>query len=156
MGFPYEPHYRQREARYLDCEKEVLTEVLEYLEASQDTHDLNIVVDTTGSVIYTGEELINRLRRNTTMAYLSVPRELRERMLKAYVAEPRPVLWGDIFSKKENETNEQALARCYPRLLSQRERLYERNSDCIVGYYSRRDEDLGVQGFLDIIKQKEA
>ena len=156
MGFPYEPRYRERESRYLDYEKQVVTEVLAYLEASQNDLDLNVVVDTTGSVIYTGEEIINRLRQNTTMAYLSVPRELREPMLKAYVAEPRPVLWGDIFSKKENETNEQALARCYPRLLSQRERIYERHSDCRVDYYSRREENLEVQDFLDLINLKEA
>jgi shikimate kinase len=111
MGFPYEQRYRERESRYLDYEKEVLTEVLAYLEASQNDSDLNIVVDTTGSVIYTGEAVINRLRQNTTMVYLWVPPELREPMLEAYVAEPRPVLWRDVFTKKENETNEQALAR---------------------------------------------
>jgi len=155
MGFPYESGYQERECRYLTCEKEVLTEVLDYLEASQDTLELNIVVDTTGSVIYTGEEIIDRLRRNTTMVYLSVPPELREPMLKAYVAEPRPVLWRDVFTKKESETNEQALARSYPRLLSQRERLYERYSDCSVDYYGRREENLEVQDFLDLINLKE-
>ena len=156
MGFPYEPRYRERESRYLDYEKEVLTEVFAYLEASQNDSDLNIVVDTTGSVIYTGEEIINRLRQNTTMVYLWVPPELREPMLEAYVAEPRPVLWRDVFTKKENETNEQALARSYRRLLSQRERLYERHSDCRVDYYSRREENLEVQDFLDLINLKEA
>ena len=155
MGFPYESGYQERECLYLTCEKEVLTEVLDYLEASQDTLELNIVVDTTGSVIYTGEEIIDRLRRNTTMVYLSVPPELREPMLKAYVAEPRPVLWRDVFTKKESETNEQALAWSYPRLLSQRERLYERYSDCSVDYYGRREENLEVQDFLDLINLKE-
>jgi shikimate kinase len=156
MGFPHDSGYQERECRYLNCEKEVLTGVLGYLEASQDTLDLNIVVDTTGSVIYTGEEIIDRLRRNTTMVYLSVLPEMRERMLKAYAAKPRPVLWRDIFSKKENETNEQALARSYPMLLSQRERLYERHSDCRVDYYSRTEKNLEVQDFLDLINLKEA
>jgi shikimate kinase len=156
MGFPYESGYQERECRYLDCEKEVLTEVLDYLEASQDTLDLNFVVDTTGSVIYTGEEIIDRLRRNTTMVYLSVPPDMRERMLKAYMSKPRPVLWRDVFTKRENETNEQALARSYSMLLSQREWLYERYSDCRIDYYSCREENLQTQNFLNLINLKEA
>jgi len=155
MGFPYESGYQERECRYLNCEKEALTEVVDYLEASQDTLDLNIVVDTTGSVIYTGEEIINRLRRNTTVVYLSVPPDMRERMLKAYISKPRPVLWRDVFTKKENETNEQALGRSYSTLLSQRERLYESYSDCRIDYYSRREENLQAQDFLDLIDLKE-
>ena len=156
MGFPHEPHYKERQFRYLDCEKEVLTEILDYLETSPDSLGLNIVVDTTGSVIYTGEEIIDRLRRNTTMVYLSVPPDMRERMLKAYISKPRPVLWRDVFTKWENETKEQALARSYPTLLSQRERLYESYSDCRVDYYSCREENLQAQDFLDLIDLKEA
>lgn len=156
MGFPYEPRYKECESRYLDCEKEVLTEIIDYLEVSQDSHNLNIVVDTTGSVIYTGEEIINRLRRNTTMVYLSVPTDMRERMLKAYMSKPRPVLWRDVFTKRENETNERALMRSYSMLLSQRERLYESYSDCRIDYYSRREENLRGQDFLDLIDLKEA
>jgi shikimate kinase len=156
MGFPYEPRYKERESRYLDCEKEVLTEILDYLEVSRDTHNLKIVVDTTGSIIYTGEEIIDRLRRNTTMVYLSVPPDMRERMLKTYISKPRPVLWRDVFTKQENETNEQALARSYPTLLSQRERLYESYSDCRIDYYNYRKENLQTQDFLNLIDLKEA
>jgi shikimate kinase len=155
MGFPYESGYREREYRYLNYEKEVLTEVLDYLETSQDILDLNIVVDTTGSVIYTGEEIIDRLRRNTTMVYLSVAPDMREGMLKAYMSKPRPVLWRDVFAKKQDETNEQALARSYQTLLSQRERFYESYSDCTVDYYSCRKENLQAQGFLDLIDLKD-
>ena len=123
----------------------------------QDTHNLKIVVDTTPSVIYTGEEIIDRLRRNTTMVCLSVPPEMRRQMLKAYVARPRPVLWRrDAFTKQENETNERALARSYPMLLSQRERLYESYSDCRIDYYDCRKENLQAQDFLDLIDLKDA
>jgi shikimate kinase len=156
MGFPYEPHYKERESRYLDCEKEVLTEIIDYLEVSQNTHNLNIVVDTTGSVIYTGEEIIERLRRSTTMVYLSVPPDMREKMLRAYMSKPRPVLWRDVFTERENETKEQALARSYSTLLSQRERLYESYSDCRIDYYSYREENLQSQDFLHLIDLKEA
>jgi shikimate kinase len=113
-------------------------------------------LDTTGSSIYTGEEIIDRLRRNRTIVYLSVPPDVRERMLKTYISKPRPVLWRDVFTKRENETNEQALARSYPTLLSQRERLYESYSDCSVDYYGRREENLEVQDFLNLIDLKEA
>ena len=73
MGFPYESQYKQRESKYLACEVEVLIEVLEYLESGQNNPEENVVVDTTGSVIYTGDEILRRLRRTTTVVYLSRP-----------------------------------------------------------------------------------
>lgn len=120
MGYPYEPDYKKHESRYLACEIEVVNEILTDLEGQEGNHDANIVVDTTGSVIYAGEELINKLRRYTTVIHLSTPADVKERMLEEYVSNPRPVLWRDLFNRKPGETNEQALARCYPELLKSR------------------------------------
>ena len=85
MGFPYESHYKDREAKYLDYEIEVLKEVLDYLEKEKNNRERNIVVDTTGSVIYTGDENLNRLRETTTMVHLETPPAVREAMLHKYL-----------------------------------------------------------------------
>jgi shikimate kinase len=152
MGFPYEVQYEEREAKYLSYEIEVLAEVLEYLENGENNPEEDIVVDTTGSVIYTGDAILTRLRRTTTVVRLSTPPEVQHQMLQRYLANKRPVLWRDVFSKEANETNEEALARCYPKLLAARERLYERYSDVTIDYYTRSQDGFGASDFIKRVK----
>ena len=146
MGFPYEPQYKEREDKYLSCEIEVIRETLAYLSGSNPGE--KVVVDTTGSVIYTGKNMLERLKSNTTVVHLATPPEVKERMLRGYVDQPRPVLWREVFSKKPGETNEEALARCYPRLLFSRQRLYEQYADVTIDYYVRNRKGFGVKDFL--------
>ena len=151
MGFPYEPHYRERESKYLAYEIEVLTEILEYLESRKSNPEEKIVLDTTGSVIYTGERILRRLRRYTTIIYLSIPPEVRGQLLKAYVSNPHPMLWRNMFGKEPDETEQEALARCYPRLVVARERLYEDYANVTIDYYGRREEGFGVSDLLNAV-----
>lgn len=152
MGFPYERDYKRRESQYLNCEIEVLHEILEHLERTKNATGENIVVDTTGSVVYAGEDILGKLPRYTTVVYLPVPSEVREGLLKAYISKPHPMLWRDAFSKAPGETNEESLARGYPRLLSSRERLYARYADVKIEYYRRHEESFGVRDFLNAIE----
>jgi shikimate kinase len=151
MGFPYESHYEEREAKYLACEIEVLSRILEYLERPESIADENLVVDTTGSVVYTGENILGGLRKHTTVVRMATPPEVQERMLKAYIANQRPVLWRGLFSTQPNETNEETLARCYPELLTSRELLYERHSDATIDYYRASEASFGVEDLLESI-----
>ncbi|MEE9120566.1 MAG: hypothetical protein V3U56_04685 [Syntrophobacteria bacterium] len=151
MGFPYEPHYRERESKYLTYEIEVLTEILEYLESRKSNPEEKIVLDTTGSVIYTEERILRRLRRYTTVIYLSIPPEVRGQLLKAYVSNPHPMLWRNVFNKDPDETEQEALARCYPRLVVARERLYEHYANVTIDYYRRSEEGFGVSDLLNAV-----
>ena len=148
MGFPYEPGYKEREARYLTHEIRVLEEILGFIADSAWDSGKNIIVDTTGSVIYTGETVLKKLCFHTTVVHLSTPPEIQERMLDVYKAQPRPILWRDLFSREPDEANEKALARCYPELLSSRERLYEKYADMTIDYYTRNEDSFGVSDFL--------
>jgi len=150
MGFPYEPRYKEREDKYLACEIEVIGEILGYLSGSNPGE--KVVVDTTGSVIYTGKNMLERLKSNSSVVHLTTPPEVKERMLRVYLDQPRPVLWRDVFSKKSGETNEEALARCYPRLLFSRQRLYEQYADVTIDYYVRNRKGFGVKDFLGEIQ----
>ncbi len=154
MGFPYEPHYAEREARYLTCEVAVLEEILDGLGRRADDSEEDVVVDTTGSVIYVGEALLGKLRQRTTVVHMATPPEAQERMLQKYLANKRPVLWRGMFDTNPGETNEEALARCYPKLLSSRERLYEHLADVTVGYDEQHREGFGVDGLLQIIVER--
>lgn len=153
MGFPYERHYKKRESTYLTYEIEVLIEILDYLASHNNTLEENIVVDTTGSVIYTGEKILQKLCQYTTVIYLLTPPEVQEQLLKAYISKPHPMLWRDSFSKKSGETNQEALARCYPQLLSARERLYARYADVEIDYYRRNEKSFSVTDFLHAMQE---
>ena len=153
MGFPYESHYAEHEARYLACEVAVLEETLDGLGRRANDSEEDVVVDTTGSVIYAGEALLGKLRQHTTVVHMATPPEARERMLQKYLANKRPVLWRGMFDRRPGETNEEALARCYPALLSSRERLYEQWADVTVGYAEQHRESFGVDDLLEIIRR---
>lgn len=148
MGFPYQRRYKGRESKYLSFEIEVLAEILEFFESRDNDGEEEMVIDTTGSAIYAGEEILRRLCRCTTVVHLATPPEVQGLMLEAYVANQRPVVWRDMFSKGPNETNEEALARCYSRLLSSRERLYEQYADVTIDYYRLNQDGFGVNEFL--------
>ena len=97
MGFPYETRYRERESKYLSCEIAVLGEILDYL--SVINSEEKVVVDTTGSVIYAGENILKRLSSTTTVVHLPTPPEVKERMLQVYVNQARrnePTSFGSL------------------------------------------------------------
>jgi len=150
MGFPYEPHYKEREAKYLACEITVLSEIIESIEKNNHI-DENIVIDTTGSAIYAGDEILKRLRRCTTIFHLSTPPEVQALMLKAYLANQRPVLWREFFRKRPNENNEEALARCYSNLLFHREDLYKQCGDMTIDYYTLNQQNFQAEDFVNIV-----
>jgi hypothetical protein len=148
MGFPFEPQYQVREARYLGLEVDVLLEVLATLGNSVSPAE-NAVVDTTGSVIYAGEKVLRELKRLTKVFHFASPPEIRHMMLEAYRVKPRPVLWQGMYHKLPGESDREALARSYFHLLSDRENRYERLADVIVDYVTRSSPDFGVDFFLD-------
>lgn len=151
MGFPFDAFYKERESKYLSHEIETLQEIFEYLERPPGKLESNIVIDTTGSVVYTGKATLARLRRNTTVVHLATPPEVHVQMLKAYLVNKRPVLWRDLFSRKTNETVEDALSRCYPKLLSARERLYKKHADITIDYNLFNRAGFGVDDLLKAV-----
>jgi len=148
MGFPYESHYKDREAKYLAYEIEVLKEVLDSLESEKDNEGRNIIVDTTGSVIYTGDESLRRLRETTTIVHLETPPAVQESMLHKCLTNRRPVLWRGLFSQEPGETNDQALARCYPALLSAREQQYAKLAHVTVPYTTVNQDSFTIEDFI--------
>lgn len=151
MGFPFNKGYKDRESRYLDFEIEVLQEIMEYLENQESRSEENIVVDTTGSVIYTGEKVLERLRHNTKIVHLATPPAVHKLMLEAYLNNKRPVLWRDLYSRKPDETGDDAMARCYPELLSTRERLYETYGDIAIDYDVINQPNFSVHDLLKAV-----
>jgi len=129
MGQPYETHFKQRQQAYLDEEKAVMQETLKTLGPDGWGLDKDFVIDTTGSVIYMDEEILSGLKQRSRIIYLGVPDTQLEFMFQQYLDEPKPVIWGDSYSLSEDETQQEALKRCYPELIKKRTELYYKYAD---------------------------
>ncbi len=151
MGFPFQHGYQEREELYLSSERQLLAEVLDWIDENGCAgSDENVVVDTTGSVIYTGESLLKRLRTLTTIIYFAVPAVIRQAMLRQYLSNPRPVLWRGLFSIEPGESVEEALFRSYNALLDSREVLYRELGDIEIDYFTRNSPDFRISDFLEV------
>ena len=122
MGWPDSPTYAERESEYLAEEIAVLDQVLTSLEGHR-TSDL--ILDTTGSVIHSGNNILMRLRRQMTVVYLAASPAEQQLLIERYLSDPKPVLWRGAFQPKQGETPRQTVARSYPSLIAARRQSYE-------------------------------
>jgi len=111
MGWPDSPSYREREAQYLAEEIATLDQVLSDL-AKDPKREL--ILDTTGSVIYTGNNMLFRLRRQMTVIYIAASADEQQLLIERYLQDPKPVLWRGAFQPRPGETPPDTVARCYP------------------------------------------
>lgn len=150
MGHPYEERSPKNQQLYLDAEIKIMKKILEKLKKGVKK---NTVIDTTGSVIYTGEKILKDLRKYSLIIYMETPASMLPEMFRRFIEKPKPVVWGNIFSKKKNETNEKALVRCYPKLLHYRRGLYKKYSDVILKYAIRRAEYFTEEKFIQFAEK---
>jgi len=149
MGWPDSPTYAQREAEYLAEEIATLDEVLTDLERNRSRE---LILDTTGSVIYTGNNLLLRLRRQMTIVYLAASSAEQQLLIQRYLTDPKPVLWRGAFHPKKGETPRETVARCYPTLIAARRQSYEALAHCTVPVAELRDATLDATAFLARVK----
>lgn len=135
LGQPYEPQHQTSSKKYLDFERSSVVEILNKLEC----FDGKAVIDTTGSVIYLGDELMERLAETTTIVYIKVPESKKQEMFRTYMNDPKPVLWGSMFKRRPGESEMEALRRCYPLFLDFRSRQYEKYAKVTVDYARLHD-----------------
>lgn len=124
MGFPHQTGFHQRQALYLELERQVLNEILDRLEAPPQPGNGDVVVDTTGSVVYAGPSIQQRLREAARVVYLTLNAAQQRRAREAYLARPRPVVWQGFYRKRSGESHTATLRRCYAALLRDRHRRY--------------------------------
>ena len=136
MGFPFEKKYRRNENIYLTFEIEVLSEIISYLQTADPAE--KIVIDTTGSAPYSGDDIMKQLKALSFVIHLSVSQDHQREMLEKYINNQRPVLWGELYVKKSCETEKEALARSYEALLVYREKLYKKYAHHSIPYSAHR------------------
>lgn len=138
MGQPFDEQYPATSQEFVRCEREVMLQIVDVLRQAQIKDGPPLVVDTCGSVIYAGDDIRKSLCELTHVVYLEASDAHRAQLFERYMAEPKPVIWGSVFSQGRGETPHEALARCYPQLLSSRARLYEEWSHVKIPFETHR------------------
>ena len=159
MGWPHLPSYADREAAYLSEEIAVLDEVLTGLEKNPER---DLILDTTGSVIYVGNHLLHRLRKQMLVVYLAASRDEQQLLIQRYLEDPKPVLWRGAFQSRAGEDPKATVARCYPVLIGARRQSYEAIAHCSILVSELRaallseeaDKKLAGAGFLELIRRQ--
>ena len=145
MGWPDSPTYAQREAEYLAEEIATLDEVLTEIKRNPARE---LILDTTGSVIYTGNNLLLRLRRQMTIVYLAASASEEQLLIERYLSDPKPVLWHGAFQPKKGETPRETVGRCYPTLIAARRQSYEALAHCTIPIAELRPAAQDAAAFL--------
>lgn len=151
MGWPDSPNYAEREAQYLSEEIAVLEEVLNGLARSPEK---SLVLDTTGSVIYTGNHHLMRLRKLMTVVHLAASPQEQQLLIERYLGDPKPVLWRGAFQPKAGETPRETVARCYPNLIAARRQSYAALSHCTIEVAQLRELPHEPEAFLELVESK--
>ncbi|OLE70873.1 MAG: hypothetical protein AUG74_07095, partial [Bacteroidetes bacterium 13_1_20CM_4_60_6] len=148
MGWPDSPNYAERESQYLSDEIAVLEEVLTNLSHAPEK---SLVLDTTGSVIYTGNHHLMRLRKLMTVVHLAASPQEQQLLIERYLNDPKPVLWRGAFQPRDGETPRQTVARCYPNLIAARRQSYAALAHCTVEVAQLRELPPDASAFLTLI-----
>ena len=151
MGWPDSATYAERESEYLTGEIHALDEILNDLEKHPEQ---SLALDTTGSVIYAGNNLLMRLRRQMKIVYLAASKQEQQLLIERYLIDPKPVLWRGAFQPKGKETPKETVARCYPSLIAARRQSYEALAHCTLQVASLWDGSLDAGAFLEMIRAK--
>ncbi len=151
MGHPYEEGYKEKSKKYLELEKNAVKKIHKLL-----THMVNenVVIDTTGSIIYLDNKLLKLLKNKTRVIWLDTPRRVLKEMYSAFLKKPKPIIWGSSFTQKPNELPDKALTRSYKHLLYFRLKKYKELAHMRFDYEVLRSKDFTVKNFIDALKFK--
>lgn len=145
MGQPADPQYGENSARYIACEKQAMHDIIDRLRADA---KMPAVIDTTGSVIYTGAETLAALRELTRVVYFEASDAHIEDLFRRYIAHPKPLIWGSSYAPQNGEDARQTLKRCYPELLRKRGQRYHELAHVTIPFDRHRERHMDLVGFI--------
>jgi len=123
FGKPWDVEFNSKEEKYLAIEEKFMSK----------KYPPGTVLDLTGSAIYHPEQLREMVKTGLVI-FLETIEEAQKIMLQNYIADPKPVCWKGLFKKKNNESTEEALIRCFSLLIKTREKEYEKFADVKIPY----------------------
>ena len=151
VGYPDQATYAERAQEYLQTEELVLLEVVKFLENANE--DQNIVIDSTGSIIYMKPAIINQLQKLTDFVYLDITADDLDKMLTYYLNNPVAIIWNGYFQPKPHESRQETFERCYPQLIKSREEKYKEVAKIILPPEIHRKEGTQVGELLAYLQK---
>lgn len=147
MGQPGDARYPERSARLLAVEHEVMAGLVARLAA--DDSGRALVIDTGGSVIHAGADVLAGLRRHTRVVHLMAPEAHIGRLYARYLSRPKPLVWADAWQPLPGETVAAARERCYPLLLRLRAARYAELAHVNLSWQAHSRRGAGARWLLD-------
>ena len=147
MGFPWHEGYRDRARQYRQHEADVLESALAWVPGDGRER---VVLDTTGSMVYLGSELLGRMRDLFIVLHLETPLDLQEEMAESFISRPTPLIWPEEYGSDLFADELGSLRSLFPRLLQERESLYSDLSHARVPLAMRRSPEFGPPEILEM------
>lgn len=150
LGQPYDKQFSENQNEYLKIENETMRNIFSEIA----DYDENIVIDTTGSVIYTDEDLLKQLKQNSLVVYIEASPEMKKEMYQNFLKNPKPIIWRNRYRPNPQENKKEALARCYSELLEERSKLYAGHADLVIPFHQIADRNMDEEKLLSLIQDK--
>jgi hypothetical protein len=125
QGQPYSEGYAEREAKSIALESEATAKAMS-------APAQNAILDTTGSVIYTSDEVQEKLLSHWYIVHISASKDDIERLKASYFKHPKPLIWNNHYKRSLRQTPNEAIITSYPDLLASRELAYSWLADVTV------------------------
>ena len=129
LGTPFDARYQERRNIYLQHEENSLRYALDQIREAMQITDLahrpNLVIDTTGSVIYLSPAILSELQNTSLIVYLSLANQETETLFRRYSRRPKPIIWHDGFSIDRKLSRQELLYRNYTQLVTERQEKYD-------------------------------
>ncbi len=145
MGYPADERFATNEARYLEIEEQVTSQVIPPSES-------NFVLDTTGSVVYLSPSTLGHLREKFFIVHLAANDGVLDSLRTSYFESPKPVVWADAYNQRPDESSIDALRRCYDGLLRERLKRYHALAHVSIPAEFGFSPDATVEQFLDLVR----
>lgn len=143
LGSPYEERYKENSKKYLELEEKFTKEALTY---AKNNKDEKVVIDTTGSLVHLSKETLNELEGFSNVIFLDTDDTLMKQMIKQYLIDPKPVIWGELARDFTQENYREKLTYLYPLLLKSRKERYISLSKTKVPFKKHKGKGFDIKG----------
>ncbi|MCC6932369.1 MAG: hypothetical protein IT292_03845 [Deltaproteobacteria bacterium] len=155
LGTPFDQRYAQRRAIYLHHEREALLHALSEVDKSMAVEDLarrpNIVIDTTGSVIYLDNEVLQKMQQLSLVVYLSLAEQEAGTLFRRYMKRPKPIIWQENFRLDPNLPRHDILFHNFAALNRDRQERYRWLAKVNVGLEECNADYMKASEFIEKI-----
>lgn len=145
QGHPYTEGYSEREKHSISLETDATRKALK-------TGKRNPMIDTTGSVIYTDEDVLEALRKDYYVVYIEAMEDQIERLKIQYFKQPKPLIWAGHYEKLDGKTETESILECYPKLLASRGKAYARQADATLPSTMILNPEVSIDDIYEALK----